>query len=70
MRDQSVAEALQQLHQHQPYLDEFNKGKGTDLVSVAGVHIEPFGAYLSLLESLDELPNGAKIGRASCRERV
>lgn len=33
--------------QHQPYLDEFNKGKGTDLVSVAGVHIEPFGAYSS-----------------------
>ncbi|HAN52299.1 MAG TPA: methionine ABC transporter substrate-binding protein [Pseudomonas sp.] len=47
--------------QHQPYLDEFNKGKGTDLVSVAGVHIEPFGAYSSKHKSLDALPNGANV---------
>lgn len=47
--------------QHQPYLDEFNKGKGTELVSVAGVHIEPFGAYSSKLKSLDELPKGANV---------
>lgn len=47
--------------QHQPYLDEFNKGKGTELVSVAGVHIEPFGAYSSKLKSLDELPSGATV---------
>ncbi|MAL38079.1 MAG: methionine ABC transporter substrate-binding protein, partial [Pseudomonas sp.] len=49
--------------QHQPYLDEFNKGKGTELVSVAGVHIEPFGAYSSKRKhkSLDELPNGATV---------
>ncbi|QGZ29268.1 MetQ/NlpA family ABC transporter substrate-binding protein [Stutzerimonas stutzeri] len=47
--------------QHQPYLDEFNKGKGTELVSVAGVHIEPFGAYSSELKSLDELPDGATV---------
>lgn len=31
--------------QHTPYLDQFNKDKGYDLVSVAGVHIEPMGAY-------------------------
>ena len=47
--------------QHQPYLDEFNKGKGTELVSVAGVHIEPFGAYSSKYKSLDELPDGATV---------
>ncbi|BFN26296.1 membrane lipoprotein TpN32 precursor [Pseudomonas sp. SCT] len=47
--------------QHQPYLDEFNKGKGTDLVSVAGVHIEPFGAYSSKHKSLEALPNGANV---------
>nr|MBF0685418.1 MetQ/NlpA family ABC transporter substrate-binding protein [Pseudomonas sp.] len=47
--------------QHQPYLDEFNKGKGTELVSVTGVHIEPFGAYSSSLKSLDALPNGATV---------
>jgi len=47
--------------QHQPYLDEFNKAKGTDLVSVAGVHVEPFGAYSSTLKSLAELPEGANV---------
>ncbi len=30
--------------QHQPYLDEFNKAKGTHLVSVAAVHMEPLCA--------------------------
>src|SRR5690606_10189692 len=47
--------------QHQPYLDEFNKGKGTELVSVAGVHVEPFGAYSSKHKSLDALPEGAQV---------
>ncbi|HEX8593518.1 MAG TPA: MetQ/NlpA family ABC transporter substrate-binding protein [Pseudomonas sp.] len=47
--------------QHQPYLDEFNKGKGTDLVSVAKVHVEPFGAYSDKLKSLAELPDGANV---------
>ena len=27
-----------------PYLDEFNKARGTNLVRVVGVHIEPIGA--------------------------
>jgi D-methionine transport system substrate-binding protein len=47
--------------QHQPYLDEFNKGRGTNLVSVVGVHIEPFGAYSSKLKSLDQLPERATV---------
>ncbi|SEM64417.1 D-methionine transport system substrate-binding protein [Pseudomonas sp. ok272] len=47
--------------QHQPYLDEFNKAKGTHLVSVAGVHIEPLGAYSSKYKKLDELPGGATV---------
>ncbi|MDH0336038.1 MetQ/NlpA family ABC transporter substrate-binding protein [Metapseudomonas otitidis] len=47
--------------QHQPYLDEFNKSKGTQLVSVAGVHIEPFGAYSTKIKKLDELPQGASV---------
>ena len=41
--------------QHQPYLDEFNKSKGTDLVSVAAVHLEPLGAYSSKYKKFDEL---------------
>lgn len=31
--------------QHIPYLEEFNKNKGTTLVSVAGIHLEPMGVY-------------------------
>lgn len=47
--------------QHQPYLDEFNKSRGTELVSVAGVHVEPFGAYSSQHKSIAELPLGANV---------
>lgn len=28
-----------------PYLTNFNEGKGTHLVTVIGVHVEPFGGY-------------------------
>jgi len=47
--------------QHQPYLDEFNKSRGTQLVSVAGIHVEPFGAYSHKIADLDDLPNGANV---------
>lgn len=47
--------------QHQPYLDEFNDGKGTNLVTVTGVHVEPFGAYSQKVESLEALEDGATV---------
>ncbi|MGC8119790.1 MetQ/NlpA family ABC transporter substrate-binding protein [Marinobacter sp. VGCF2001] len=47
--------------QHQPYLDEFNDGRGTNLVTVAGIHVEPFGAYSSKIDSLDALEEGAVV---------
>ncbi|UCJ17814.1 MetQ/NlpA family ABC transporter substrate-binding protein [Pseudomonas sp. MM211] len=47
--------------QHQPYLDEFNKSRGTTLVSVGGVHVEPFGAYSSKIKDLKDLPQGANV---------
>ena len=47
--------------QHQPYLDDFNAENGTHLVSVAGVHFEPFGIYAGKTKSLNELPEGAVI---------
>lgn len=47
--------------QHQPYLDEFNASRKTELVSVAGVHVEPFGAYSSKIKYLSELPQGATV---------
>lgn len=47
--------------QHQPYLDEFNASRGAHLVSVAGVHVEPFGAYSKTVKSLADLPDGANV---------
>jgi len=47
--------------QHQPYLDEFNKGKGTNLVSIAGVHLEPLGAYSNKHKTLNDIPSGANV---------
>ncbi|WP_252272211.1 MetQ/NlpA family ABC transporter substrate-binding protein [Pseudomonas subflava] len=47
--------------QHQPYLNEFNASRGTQLVSIGGVHVEPFGAYSSKIKKLDELSQGAQV---------
>lgn len=47
--------------QHKPYLAEFNKGKGTNLVSVVGVHVEPFGAYSRKVKSLAALKPGSTV---------
>ena len=38
--------------QHQPYLDNFNEEKGTHLVAVAGIHVEPMGIYGGKQDSL------------------
>ena len=47
--------------QHVPYLDDFNTTRGTHLVSVTGVHIEPMGIYAGKSDSLDNLPDGASV---------
>lgn len=47
--------------QHQPYLDDFNKNKGTHLVSVAGIHYEPLGIYAGKSASLADIKKKAKI---------
>ena len=47
--------------QHQPYLDEFNASRMTALVSVAGIHVEPFGAYSVKFKQLTDLPEGASV---------
>ena len=39
--------------QHVPYLDEFNESRGTHIVSVAGVHIEPMAVYGGKQTSFD-----------------
>ncbi|HAK71435.1 MAG TPA: metal ABC transporter substrate-binding protein [Bifidobacterium sp.] len=47
--------------QHKPYLDNFNKEKGTHLVSIEGIHFEPFGLYPGKTKTLDALPDGATV---------
>lgn len=47
--------------QHQPYLDQYNKENGTDLVSAGSVHYEPFGLYPGKIASIDELKSGSQI---------
>lgn len=47
--------------QHEPYLENFIEERGSDLVSVGKVHIEPMGLYSKKIKSIDELPDGAKI---------
>ncbi|WP_031486764.1 MetQ/NlpA family ABC transporter substrate-binding protein [Streptomyces bicolor] len=49
--------------QHQPYLDDFNKKNGTDIVAVpnATVHLEPLGVYSQGVKKLTDLKKGATI---------
>ncbi|MEL7626412.1 MAG: MetQ/NlpA family ABC transporter substrate-binding protein [Anaerolineaceae bacterium] len=47
--------------QHLPYLEDFNAERGTDLVSVASVHIEPLGIYSKTISNLNEVPDGAVV---------
>ncbi|MGM9618442.1 MAG: MetQ/NlpA family ABC transporter substrate-binding protein [Oscillospiraceae bacterium] len=47
--------------QHTPYLESYNASNGTDLVSAALIHYEPFGLYGNGVASLDELADGATI---------
>ena len=47
--------------QHTPYLESFNASNGTDLVSAAKIHYEPFGIYGNGVSDLSELAEGATV---------
>ncbi|SUW53360.1 D-methionine ABC transporter substrate-binding protein [Bordetella holmesii] len=49
-------------YQHQPYLDNANADRKYGLASVAKTVIFPIGIYSKKIKSLDQLPNGARIG--------
>ncbi|MDV3058763.1 MetQ/NlpA family ABC transporter substrate-binding protein [Pseudomonas paracarnis] len=44
-----------------PYLENFNKGKGTNLITVVGVHVEPFGGYSKKIKKIEDLKDGATV---------
>ena len=47
--------------QHAPYLNSYNESNGTDIVSAALIHYEPFGMYGNGVASVDEIAEGATI---------
>lgn len=47
--------------QHKPYMDTFNEENGTQLVSVAPIHYEPFGIYAGTKSAIADLAEGDKI---------
>ncbi|MFI1396718.1 MetQ/NlpA family ABC transporter substrate-binding protein [Streptomyces sp. NPDC020681] len=49
------------LYQNVPFLENFNKTKGTDLVSVAEAYLPPMGVYSKKLDDLAALQAGATV---------
>jgi D-methionine transport system substrate-binding protein len=47
--------------QHFPYLSEWNEINGGHLVNAGDIHVEPISAYSDKYNTVDEVPNGAKI---------
>jgi D-methionine transport system substrate-binding protein len=54
-------EADANFFQHKPYLDDFNKKNGTDIVPVVNVHIEPLGLYSKKAKKATDLGSGSTI---------
>ncbi|MFD9307057.1 MetQ/NlpA family ABC transporter substrate-binding protein [Streptomyces sp. NPDC060048] len=47
--------------QHVPYLDDFNKKNGTDIVPVVNVHLEPLGLYSKKVKALTDIKAGQTV---------
>ncbi|UHA74609.1 MetQ/NlpA family ABC transporter substrate-binding protein [Paenibacillus sp. 481] len=47
--------------QHKPYMDDQVAKNKYDLVAVANIHVEPFGAYSKKITKVDELQDGATV---------
>ena len=47
--------------QHQPYLTDYNKKNGTNIVSAGAIHYEPLGIYPGKTKSLSSLKGGATV---------
>ena len=47
--------------QHKPFMDEFNRSRGTSLVAVSDVLIAPFGAYSRKVQKIGDLKTGAVV---------
>ncbi|HEY9700243.1 MAG TPA: MetQ/NlpA family ABC transporter substrate-binding protein [Trichocoleus sp.] len=47
--------------QHKPYMEDFGKQRGIDMVAAAVVHIEPLGLYSRTIKALNDVKDGAQI---------
>lgn len=47
--------------QHVPYMEEYNANNGSELVPVTPIYNAVFGAYSKKYQTIEELPDGAKV---------
>ena len=48
--------------QHIPYLEDYNDQNNADLIWTVKVHAEPMGVYSKVIEDLEQLEDGARVG--------
>ncbi len=49
------------VYQHEPFLNNYNKQRGTHLAKIANAVVQPMGLYSNRIRSLKAIPNGARI---------
>lgn len=47
--------------QYRPFLNDYNRERGTNLVPIVPVHVEPFVAYSTKVDSIDKIADGATV---------
>lgn len=47
-------------YQHAPFLDEYNKDKGDNLVAIGKTILNPMGVYSEKYKNFDDIPKGSK----------
>lgn len=47
--------------QYRPFLNDYNRARGTNLVPIVPVHVEPFVAYSSRITAVDQIADGATV---------
>lgn len=48
-------------YQYRPFLNDYNRERGTKLVPIVPVHVEPFVAYSTKITAIDQLQDGATV---------
>ena len=48
-------------YQYRPFLNDYNRERGTNLVPIVPVHIEPFVAYSTKVSKIEDIKDGATV---------